>query len=1006
MINKHIIFIEEILQHEKGRIPLKEVHSNAIVKATRMHAVPLLLATLLITLIICIPVSADTPEVNDIPTLAMRIKGSHASFIEDFSLELLCELSWMGFDAVNFGGRASKDYVTNLMGLCDSTGLYYSFCASEIMQYLAEWSDSSYRYWFRNSSCAITSDSAFAQCDSTYSTMIDYMPADSMYSENDTISIAETLHALALSIDEYASLWFYEVYDEANSQQGRHGANYGSSYTYDDYLPNVYTQDYDSSGLQPIPTLGEVEASGIFSIQKYYAEHDTTRAVPFTMNFALIHFIDKDDYTGLTEDRGWATMETQARCVRALMEAEYQPPPNSNGILPSPLDNSPDFIMFDYYPFRYVHPDSGDAEMCDSDWLFLVEHFEEGIDSTVIPAHEYDCPVFYFPQTFGVAGGPVIWDETADPPEMDYPSYAHRKPAPQELRMLCNLALLHQAKGIFPYNLCSYTEDSDRRIMSSLLDLHNIPFDAPYEDWRYTGRWPADSLQYIRPDSIPPWIDGYDPLYTLSPPPDTSGDGQRASENWYAWHFTPYADLYNSLYDILAEVKRIGPEMHDLWWSEESGTPYWDVAEIVMPDSDLLDNYVPPVIRVFQSDDSDNAYLYYVNRYCGEHYTGGTDSIPVIVRIHDTECPGDVYRRALDHHRRYLLPVDKGLQDLYYYSDTLEAGQGRLVEFVDTAQSIQADLRITSPDVFSYPSGYEGRSHEHVYTAGTAICLGGTYYNMGTDSTGNVEVTFIDRTDGDSILLGRDTVDLEGLSGCFQPDSSSAIICWNTDSVDIGVHVIEIEADSISGEEYHDNSVMVTVLLKPRDYASAVRQDAWDMDDDTTSDWYTSDIEAVRFRWDTTSAGWTDSVSGMFEGVMEYDTLLDEYRAEISLAIPSSPSRYLDTDIYHMLSLGIVGHNPYEHPGGAFGVHINWKDSSGVSSGWKNLLGSEWSIANGWDAYATVGPIDLDSVPDLGWGSGSASELWLRFVVGPPPSEPYLPIDVRIGWIRLEESVQ
>ena len=77
-----------------------------------------------------------------------------------------------------------------------------------------------------------------------------------------------------------------------------------------------------------------------------------------------------------------------------------------------------------------------------------------------------------------------------------------------------------------------------------------------------------------------------------------------------------------------------------------------------------------------------------------------------------------------------------------------------------------------------------------------------------------------------------------------------------------------------------------------------------------------------------------------------------------------------------------------------------------MSSGWKNLLGSEWAIANGWDAYATVGPIDLYSVPDLGWGSGSASELWLRLVVGPPPSEPYLPIDVRIGWIRLEDSVQ
>jgi hypothetical protein len=42
--------------------------------------------------------------------------------------------------------------------------------------------------------------------------------------------------------------------------------------------------------------------------------------------------------------------------------------------------------------------------MCDDDWLFLIDHFEEGIDSTVIPAHEYDVPVFFFPQTFGKAG--------------------------------------------------------------------------------------------------------------------------------------------------------------------------------------------------------------------------------------------------------------------------------------------------------------------------------------------------------------------------------------------------------------------------------------------------------------------------------------------------------------------------------------------------------------------------------------------------------------------------
>ena len=71
----------------------------------------------------------------------MRIEGSHASFITDFSLELLCELSWMNFGAVNLAARASQSYVTDLMTLCGNTGVYYSFCASEIMLYPADWSE-------------------------------------------------------------------------------------------------------------------------------------------------------------------------------------------------------------------------------------------------------------------------------------------------------------------------------------------------------------------------------------------------------------------------------------------------------------------------------------------------------------------------------------------------------------------------------------------------------------------------------------------------------------------------------------------------------------------------------------------------------------------------------------------------------------------------------------------------------------------------------------------------
>ncbi|MCK4806596.1 MAG: hypothetical protein KAT09_03070, partial [Candidatus Aegiribacteria sp.] len=75
---------------------------------------------------------------NTIPTLAMRIRGLDLS-IRNITLELLCELSWLNFDAVNFAGIASNIPFQNLMSLCDSSGVYYSICPEEIMQYFKAW---------------------------------------------------------------------------------------------------------------------------------------------------------------------------------------------------------------------------------------------------------------------------------------------------------------------------------------------------------------------------------------------------------------------------------------------------------------------------------------------------------------------------------------------------------------------------------------------------------------------------------------------------------------------------------------------------------------------------------------------------------------------------------------------------------------------------------------------------------------------------------------------------
>jgi hypothetical protein len=204
---------------------------------------------------------------------------------------------------------------------------------------------------------------------------------------------------------------------------------------------------------------------------------------------------------------------------------------------------------------------------------------------------------------------------------------------------------------------------------------------------------------------------------------------------------------------------------------------------------------------------------------------------------------------------------------------------------------------------------------------------------------------------------------------------------------------------SVSGEpDTGDNSVTLPFRILPEDYATANLADAWDMTEGGSNSWKTDDIEAVSTYW--LSTAWTDSVSGMFEGRLS--TVPDDFRGDISLAIPSRERFWIDSDDYSMLSFAACSYNPNDTSSTGCDVYLGFRDSSGTYH-WSSSPISH-RLRNGWDEWKVFGPIDLDGVfPSLpAWSGNLVQELWLSFREDKPGDEPE-PIDIRVGWVRLTE---
>ena len=468
--------------------------------------------------------------------------------------------------------------------------------------------------------------------------------------------------------------------------------------------------------------------------------------------------------------------------------------------------------------------------------------------------------------------------------------------------------------------------------------------------------------------SIPPF-DGYDPLFDLPPAP--GGGGERQAQNYNEWKYAPFANIWNGIGDVLGEVKTIGPEMRSLgWWAR-----YEDAATIE-DTSSTIPAYltVTPVIRVFTDAGESSCYLYYLNRQCRE------DGHEFLITCDEDDFPeGVLTEYALDHNRRFIIPVDED-GGVYSFLDTLDAGQGRLVQFVTGISSV-ADARVTAPDVWA--EGSSGATREYRFTAGEDLDIYARVYNMLTTARRNVSVTLYDITD-DSTQIGQTaTIALPALStGGYSAASDTAHFEWSLDGADIGAHVLELRVAKWTGEpDTTDNVVRVAFLVEPRDYSAEVLDDPWDMREATVSPpaWKTTDIDTV-YNWD--ASAWTDSIGGMYEGTIPSGHLDDN---RLVLHIPASSLYWIDGDMYNRFSL--VG----KTTGTAADIMLGWVDSDNDVD---SMEVGELAMT-----YGRTEVIDLAEY----WEGLTIKRLWLGFRY---PEQPVLDRRVRIGRVWLEEATE
>jgi hypothetical protein len=460
----------------------------------------------------------------------------------------------------------------------------------------------------------------------------------------------------------------------------------------------------------------------------------------------------------------------------------------------------------------------------------------------------------------------------------------------------------------------------------------------------------------------------YDPLYSLPARPVAVPGSERNRENYLLWKFAPYARLWNSMRGTLGAIARMAPELSRLsWWEgrEDDAQIGYDGSEPPL--------FRTPQIKVFTDASEDYCFLFHLNRFC----RANNNPFEITVDAGDFPSGTPFSEYALDHSRRFIIEGEMISRDIYAFRDTLDAGEARLIQVFDDEEGLDADVRITDPDLRVVLPARGDTLLDFRSTSAEAVEIVARFYNMGTEPRSNVRVFLVDEASGDT--LDSDMTSFGGLStsNCYTPDMEEVIFTWAPDSTDIGVHVLRVSAESWPGEpDPSDNTATLVYLIDPRDYATEVLGNPWDMTEATGNLWHTEDI--------VETAGWsdsafTDSVSGMFEGVLPDPSLYDA----LVLNTGSGSGDWIDSGLYHRFSLA-------GRADGQLSIRVYWEDSHGDTS----YVDTGESLVQEW---REIGPVALDGIVGSGWGDDPVRKFWIGFGGG------NVPRSVRLGWVRLTE---